>query len=548
MNRATAAARSLFVCWLAALAACNLVWQSDDYAFVDAPPGPTVSCAVDGDCSGSSACSTARCDSGSCVLDHVPADTPLPESSQTGGDCRVAVCDGLGQESSLADDADVGDDDLECTTDGCDDGAPSHVPVAVGTPCNQDGGVVCNPAGLCVAAGCANQVLDGAETDVDCGGGECPGCGTGDVCMMGSDCVDKVCLEMQCAPPSCDDGVKNGVETGTDCGGGCPGCPGGSACGLAADCDSGVCTNLLCQYANCIDGILNGSETGSDCGGFCPGCNDGAFCIADDDCLSLKCTGGICQPATCLDNVRNATETDVDCGGSCPDCPNGDRCSTGTDCQSTHCSYGKCVPPACVNAAQDGAETDIDCGGPFCAACPNGAACNDALDCQSGVCAGLACAAPTCFDTVHNGAETDADCGGPCNACPVGQGCITDSDCNTDVCIYSQCALVNGCNPATAQDLTGMAQVFITFGMMTFNPKCIRVSAGTDLVLQGNFGVHPIWPGKVVLAVEFPEPTSPVQPTTMGTRATFTLTDPGIVPYYCDKHAGGGMAGAAFVE
>ena len=52
-------------------------------------------------------------------------------------------------------------------------------------------------------------------------------------------------------PPTCDDGVQNGDETGVDCGG--PDCP--------------PCV------ATCDDGIQNGDETGVDCGGpDCPPC------------------------------------------------------------------------------------------------------------------------------------------------------------------------------------------------------------------------------------------------------------------------------------
>lgn len=69
---------------------------------------------------------------------------------------------------------------------------------------------------------------------------------------------------------TCDDGVKNGDETGVDCGGSCDACPA------------------------CDDGKQNGDETGVDCGGTsCSAC------------------------PTCDDGVMNGDETGVDCGGSC---------------------------------------------------------------------------------------------------------------------------------------------------------------------------------------------------------------------------------------
>ncbi|MBL0025175.1 MAG: hypothetical protein IPO98_09275 [Saprospiraceae bacterium] len=72
--------------------------------------------------------------------------------------------------------------------------------------------------------------------------------------------------------PTCNDGIKNGNETGVDCGGSCAPCP------------------------TCNDGIKNGNETGIDCGGSCPVC------------------------PTCTDGIKNGTETGVDCGGICAPC------------------------------------------------------------------------------------------------------------------------------------------------------------------------------------------------------------------------------------
>ncbi len=45
---------------------------------------------------------------------------------------------------------------------------------------------------------CSNQVLDGNETDVDCGGGTCPACADGKMCLHGSDCVGGTCTNNLC--------------------------------------------------------------------------------------------------------------------------------------------------------------------------------------------------------------------------------------------------------------------------------------------------------------------------------------------------------------
>jgi hypothetical protein len=60
--------------------------------------------------------------------------------------------------------------------------------------------------------------------------------------------VDRVVVE--CAS-SCDDEVWNGSETDVDCGGGeCPTCPDGSSCEVNADCESENCSGAVCAPGN----------------------------------------------------------------------------------------------------------------------------------------------------------------------------------------------------------------------------------------------------------------------------------------------------------
>jgi len=70
---------------------------------------------------------------------------------------------------------------------------------------------------------CSNGVLDGDETDVDCGG-SCPACDDGSACAAETDCASQVCAGSVCQAPSCEDQIQNGDEVGVDCG--------GSACGF----------------------------------------------------------------------------------------------------------------------------------------------------------------------------------------------------------------------------------------------------------------------------------------------------------------------------
>ena len=50
-------------------------------------------------------------------------------------------------------------------------------------------------------------------------------------------------VPMDAGPPeaACDDGERNGDESGIDCGGSCDPCADGDPCNVADDCESGVC-------------------------------------------------------------------------------------------------------------------------------------------------------------------------------------------------------------------------------------------------------------------------------------------------------------------
>jgi hypothetical protein len=106
------------------------------------------------------------------------------------------------------------------------------------------------------AGGCHDNVIDGNETDVDCGGNSCPACPEGDLCAIGTDCTTDSCgsvttdagTELRCFPALCTDHIKNGNETDVDCGGGapCSPCLVGKQCAVISDCASQICTNGVC--------------------------------------------------------------------------------------------------------------------------------------------------------------------------------------------------------------------------------------------------------------------------------------------------------------
>lgn len=103
---------------------------------------------------------------------------------------------------------------------------------------------------------------------------------------------------------TCEDGKKNGKESGVDCGVGvCKACP------------------------TCEDGIQNQNETNIDCGGECspcPTCFDG---IKNQNEVGVDC-GGVCTICpTCNDGIKNQHEDEIDCGGECQACTT-NRCNT----------------------------------------------------------------------------------------------------------------------------------------------------------------------------------------------------------------------------
>ncbi|GEM_PF-2197679 len=67
---------------------------------------------------------------------------------------------------------------------------------------------------------CDNDILDGDESDLDCGG-SCEPCDPGLACLTDSDCASQICVDDLCQAPTCEDDIKNGDEFGIDCGGPC---------------------------------------------------------------------------------------------------------------------------------------------------------------------------------------------------------------------------------------------------------------------------------------------------------------------------------------
>ena len=340
--------------------------------------------------------------------------------------------------------------------------------------------------GTCTAPSCTDSVQNGLETYTDCGGG-CKGCAPGEPCKIRSDCdltiANTDCINFICTVPLCNDSTKDGAETDVDCGGGtCQKCANGMKCAVAADCTSNRCADdgtgtLRCAVPTCSDSVQNQGESGIDCGGTstCARCGTGQGCTAPSDCTNGVCgSNNTCSAPTCSDSVQNQQETDVDCGGpncstSTTACANGKICKVNTDCLESWCvissgSTGVCTHPTCSDSVKNGTESDVDCGGTCPAKCADGKTCTKDLDCTNGWCNGSKCATPACTDMFQNGTETGVDCGGNCAAscstlydsncrqCAVGVGCSVNLDCTSLNCAGNLCAAPTNC---IAKELNG---------------------------------------------------------------------------------------------
>lgn len=283
-------------------------------------------------------------------------------------------------------------------------------------------------------------------------------------CQTDDDCSGSdICILNECAPPLCENGVKDPDETDIDCGGSCPRCTLGKSCINDSDCITDFCESGTCTFIpNCTDNTLNQDETDIDCGGsICNSCLIGESCISGSDCITNLCESNICiSNASCSDGIKNQDETDIDCGGSCDPCNNGQSCNIDTDCTSDYCNPDDiCSTPTCSDGFKNQDESDIDCGGAACSRCENGKTCNSDSDCTSNNCESGTCTAQSsqqnggssqdndCDNDIKDNDESDIDCGGQdCSGCSINQTCEENSDCKSNFCNNGICDIAQNCN------------------------------------------------------------------------------------------------------
>jgi len=207
--------------------------------------------------------------------------------------------------------------------------------------------------GATPCAGCFDKTSNFDETDVDCAGTYCKACADGQQCLVGGDCSSSLCNGSThlCAPVTCIDNIQDGNETDVDCGGGiCPAtCADGKMCTLDVDCTSGLCNFAtgVCAASVCGNAIVEPGEV----------CDDGNT-VTESSCPYGQASCIACN-ATCSATLNLAGHY---CGDGVLDAGNGEVCDDGNSADETSCPYGV---PNCVTCNSTCSAT-LNLNGPYC--------------------------------------------------------------------------------------------------------------------------------------------------------------------------------------
>jgi len=116
--------------------------------------------------------------------------------------------------------------------------------------------------------------------------------------------------------------------------------------------------------------------------------------------------------------------------------------------------------------------------------------------------------------------------------------------------VLRQTAAMNGCDPVTAQVITG-DNVTIEFGAGNgerYRPRCVTIGVGEAVHFKGDFARHPMTGGAVLDGEAVRDPLSPLPFVSAGTEAVFRADRPGVYPFYCQSHWILGMNGVVYVR
>ncbi len=223
--------------------------------------GPNSTCNIKGKCVGCASadqcpgtddfCKVRTCASQTCEFVYTPDMTPLPTDMQTTKDCKILVCDGMGNQVLRPDPTDLPIDGNSCTQDLCSTGVPSNPTEPVNTTCGTNGTETCDGNGACKIV-------------------------KGQTCALSAECLSGFCVDGVCCESACDATCKS--------------------CNLAAG--PGTCSN--------VPKWTDDESALSTCSGATHTCNGlgacklevGQVCSVAGDCVTQKCTGNPkkCQP------------------------------------------------------------------------------------------------------------------------------------------------------------------------------------------------------------------------------------------------------------
>ncbi len=206
--------------------------QNDVETDVDCGGGTCPACADGKACSAATDCASGVCGGGICLASTC-ADG-VKNGSETDSDCGGGACPGCAAGKACA----AGTD---CASRVCSGGTCQASICTDDVKNGSESDVDCG-GGSC--PGCVDGKV--CRTATDCASGVCTG-GVCKPCSIGAECASGVCTAGVCQPPTCTDREMNGSESDVDCGGGtCPGCANGQRCAIPADCLSGSCVAQMC--------------------------------------------------------------------------------------------------------------------------------------------------------------------------------------------------------------------------------------------------------------------------------------------------------------
>ena len=242
-----------------------------------------------------------------------------------------------------------------------------------GTPCTENGGVVCDGSGVC--AECVN--VDQCDPGQYCEGGTCAAQKPlGATCVIADECQSAQCADGRCCSAACDGPCDACNLAGSE-----------GTCTVVAQGTAGdpSCTPYVCDGANVACPTTCANSQGCVAGSVCDVTNHctgalpiGSICVLGDQCASGQCVDGYCCDSLCDGTCRACsalktggadgicafvtagTNPDLDCGGlatcdgagACTLKADGSSCLLGAECTNGSCIDGYCCNSACAGLCQ----------------------------------------------------------------------------------------------------------------------------------------------------------------------------------------------------